>query len=64
MAADRMAQNAIDRAGQQLRGIIGTVLFYLTLILLIVLGLPFVFGYWVGKTAGRRAQTAAKPERG
>lgn len=63
VATDKMAQNAIDRAGQQLRGLIGTVLFYLVLILLIVLGLPFVFGYWVGKIAGRRAQSSGTGER-
>lgn len=63
VAADRMAQNAIDHAGQQLRGIIGTVLFYLVLILLIVLGLPFVFGYWAGKATVRRARTPAVPSR-
>jgi len=44
--------------------LVGTVLFYLVLVLLIVLGLPFVFGYWVGKVAGRRAQSTAKAERG
>jgi len=63
MATDKMAQNAIDRAGQQLRSLVGTVLFYLVLALLIVLGLPFVFGYWVGKVAGRRALSSGKPER-
>lgn len=63
VAADRMTQNAIDHAGQQLRGIIGTVLFYVALILIIVLGLPFVFGYWVGKIAGRRSEASAATER-
>lgn len=61
VAADKMAQNAIDHAGQQLRGLAGTVLFYLVLILLIVLGLPFVFGYWVGRTTGRRTSSSASP---
>ena len=63
VATDKMAQNAIDRAGQQLRSLVGTVLFYLVLALLIVLGLPFVFGYWVGKVAGRRAHSTGKAAR-
>ncbi len=54
IAADRMAQNAIAQAGQQVRDLVRSVLLYAALLALIVLGLPFLSGYLVGRSIRRK----------
>lgn len=57
VAADRLAQNAIREAGEQARGLVRSVLGYLILLVLVVLGLPFLSGYWIGRAVHRRGPT-------
>ncbi len=52
-AADRMAQNAIAQAGQQVNTIVRSALLYASLLALVVLGLPFLSGYLVGRAVKR-----------
>ena len=55
-AADRMAQNAIAQTGQQVQGIVRSALLYASLLALVVLGLPFLSGYLVGRATKRSDQ--------
>ena len=52
-AADQMAQNAIEKTGQQVRGIVRSALLYASLLALVILGLPFLSGYLVGRATKR-----------
>lgn len=52
-AADRMVQNAIAQTGQQVQGVVRTALLYASLLALVILGLPFLSGYLVGRAARR-----------
>lgn len=56
LAADRLAQNAIREVGEQARGLVRAVLVYLILLVVVVLGLPFLSGYWVGRAVRRRRE--------
>lgn len=59
---DRLVRETTDRTLGHLRAMVRDVLFYLLLLTLVVLGLPFVFGFLLGRAtsrAGRRAETAA-----
>ncbi|MBM3852243.1 MAG: hypothetical protein FJ399_03715 [Verrucomicrobia bacterium] len=58
---DRVAQHAIAKAGEQLRDLVITTGLVVTVLSLIVLGLPFLFGYWVGRAAGRRERADSPP---
>ena len=55
VAADQMVQNAIEKTGQQVQGIVRSALLYASLLALVVLGLPFLSGYLVGRAAKRNA---------
>ena len=54
-AADRMVQNAISQTGQQVQGIVRSALLYASLLALVILGLPFLSGYLLGRAAKRNA---------
>lgn len=53
---DRIVRETTERSWQQLRAMVRDVLFYLVLLVIIVLGLPFFFGFLVGRTLGRRGK--------
>jgi hypothetical protein len=50
---DRIVRETTERSWQNVRAMVKEVLFYLVVLVLIVLGLPFVFGYLVGRASGR-----------
>ena len=52
-AADQMVQNAIEKTGQQVQGVVRSALLYGSLLALVILGLPFLSGYLVGRAARR-----------
>ncbi|MGO8929327.1 MAG: hypothetical protein ACLQU3_20875 [Limisphaerales bacterium] len=49
-------RDLVDRSLTQARGVIRDVLFYVVLLAGIVLGLPFLFGFLLGRAWGRAAQ--------
>ena len=53
--AGRIADQAVKSSGEQLRYLAGEVLLLLIVLTVIVLGLPFVAGYLVGRARERRA---------
>ena len=52
-AADQMVQNAIEKTGHQVQGVVRSALLYGSLLALVILGLPFLSGYLVGRAARR-----------
>lgn len=59
--ADRVTQNAIAQTGQQVRALISSVLIYIILLVLVVLGLPFLSGYWLGRARKQRDANSSSP---
>jgi hypothetical protein len=57
--ASRLADQVLKTAGEEARRIIRDALLFATLFVVILLGLPFAAGYWVG-----RARTGARPGAG
>lgn len=57
--ADRATQSAIAQAGQQARAFVRTALLFGSLFALIVLGLPFLAGYLVGRAIKRNPPQAS-----
>lgn len=61
--ADRVTQNAIAETGKQVRALISSVLIYVILLVLVVLGLPFLSGYWLGRAVKRRDGDSFGPQK-
>ena len=55
--AQRAADAAVDNALQQIPGLIGEVLLYIVLFFLVVLSVPFVLGYLLGKEGRKNKKT-------
>ncbi len=58
-ATDRAAQSAIERAGEQLRKLVATALALVIVLAVVVLGLPFYFGYLLGRTVAKRSPASS-----
>ena len=61
-AVDAAVQGALDRVP----GLVGRLLFYVVLFALVMLGLPFVLGFWLGRwreRARRRRETSPGGDR-
>jgi len=54
-AADvsKIAEQVLRTAGEEVRGVVRVTLLFASLLALIVLGLPFAAGYWVGRARSR-----------
>jgi hypothetical protein len=61
---DRMVRDTTERSWQNLRAMVKDVLLYVVLLVVIVLGLPFVFGYLVGRATGRWGRLTGSPPAG
>jgi hypothetical protein len=61
-AADRIVQNAIEKTGQQVQGVVRSSLLYASLLALVILGLPFLSGYLVGRAARRNTSQPSSPQ--
>ena len=59
--AREIADTGVKNAFSEIHKVIKTVLFYLVLILVIVLGLPFYFGYLTGRLSGKRRKNKNEP---
>jgi len=60
---DRIVRDTTERSWKHLRATVKEVLFYAVLLVLIVLGLPFFFGYLVGRATRAKAATPSGPAR-
>ena len=58
---ERMAGDLADRSLEQARAMVKDVLRYALLLALVVLGLPFVFGFLAGRISARARRDAARP---
>ncbi len=55
--AQQIAGDVTQKSLEQARGLIRDILFYAVLFLIVLLGLPFYFGYLVGRVAAGKRQT-------
>ncbi len=57
---DKTSNKVVKTAMKELRIIINDILFYVLLILIVILFIPFALGYLTGKTIGRRKKSEKK----
>ena len=49
----KMTTEVVDRSMQQFRAMIRDILFYVVLLVVVILGIPFLMGVWVGRVSGK-----------
>ncbi len=59
--AQAITQDVVDRSMKQVHGVVREVLFYAVLALAIVLGLPFLTGFLLGRASGRISKVRNSP---
>ncbi len=55
----KLTTDTIEQSMQQVRGLVRDVLFYAVLLAVVILGIPFFLGVWVGRVSTKRATGAA-----
>ena len=58
---NHLASEALDHSLAQGRGLVRDVLFYAVLLIVVVLGLPFFFGFMVGRVTSKIGRSSQKP---